>query len=359
MWAGGGNVGPFLCLADHLRARGHEVAAVATASLVERLADAGVVMHALPDGWLPGGDDLTRATSSYRPDVVIVDYMLTDALGHSEATGVPTVALVHTLYRDLLVEGAPAPIGMAGTVDDLNASRKAAGLSPIAGFADLLTSADLVLVAAPRALDGAGDVPPNVRYAGPLLEGPGPDAGWAPPAGSGPLVVVSLGTAGEPARDLPVLGRIVAALGTMAVRAVVNLPDYIAPRDLAADHRAAGHRDPGRPDGALPGNVTVTGYVRHAAVLPHADLLVTHGGLGSVVAAVAHGVPMVALPLDREQPENARAVVRFGAGLALTPDASVAELRAAFADQLGRSTSPHVTVDPAPTVDLLEALARA
>jgi UDP:flavonoid glycosyltransferase YjiC (YdhE family) len=362
MWAGGGNVGPFVCLAERLQARGHEVAAVATPSLAERLAGAGIEMHASPDGWLPSGDDLTQAIGSYRPDVVIVDYMLTDALGHGEAAGVPTVALVHTLYRDLLVEGAPTPIGMAGTVDDLNASRKAAGLPPIARYADLLTASDVVLVAAPRALDGAGDVPPNVRYAGPLLEGPGPDAGWVPPAGSGPLVVVSLGTAGDRTRELPVLGRIVGALGTMAVRAVVTLPHYIAPDDLAAgDDGTAGDRTGAGPrrDGALPANVTVTGYVRHTAVLPHADLLVTHAGLGSVVAALAHGVPMVTLPLDREQPENARAVVRFGAGLALSSDASVAELRDAFADQVGRSTSPHVTVDPALTVDLLEALAGA
>jgi hypothetical protein len=85
MWAGGGNVGPFVCLAERLQARGHEVAAVATPSLAERLAGAGIEMHASPDGWLPSGDDLTQAIGSYRPDVVIVDYMLTDALGHGEA----------------------------------------------------------------------------------------------------------------------------------------------------------------------------------------------------------------------------------------------------------------------------------
>jgi UDP:flavonoid glycosyltransferase YjiC (YdhE family) len=154
-------------------------------------------------------------------------------------------------------------------------------------------------------------------------------------------VVVSLGTAGDPAVELPVLRRIVAALGGLAVRGLVTLPASIEPDRL----------------GGVPAAVTVGGYVRHAAVLPHADVLVTHAGLGSVVAALAHGVPMVALPFDRDQPDNARALVRMGAGVALSPDAPSDEIAAAVADQLSRSTSPRVTVDPRPAVDLLEALA--
>lgn len=341
MWAGGGNVGPFLCLADHLRARGHTVRAVATAALADRLAAAGVEVAATSAGWLPSAAELVAAADRHPPDLVIVDYMLTDALGAAETLPCPSVAIVHTLYRELLVDGAPHPMGMAGPVATLNAGRLAAGLPLLAGLADLLAAADLVLVAAPRSLDAPGDVPPNVRYAGPLLEGPGPDDGWTPPAGSGPLVVVSLGTAGDPATELPVLRRIVTALGGLAVRGLVTLPPSIAPADL----------------GPVPGDVTAIGYVRHAAVLPHADVLVTHAGLGSVVAALAHGVPMVALPIEREQPDNARALVRMGAGVALPNDADPDTIRDAVADQLARSTSPRVTVDPEPAVDLLTALA--
>jgi len=340
MWAGGGNVGPFLCLAERLRARGHAVRAVATAELAARLADAGVDLVGSPEGWLPGAADVVAAADTNPPDVVVVDYMLTDALGGAERLGRPTVALVHTLYRELLSDGAPHPIGMAGTVDALNPARVAAGLAPLASYAELLAAVDLILVTAPRLLDAPGDVPANVVYAGPLLEGPGPDAGWAPPRGSGPLVVVSLGTVGDPAHEVPVLRCILTALADLPVRGFVTLPDYV-------DRAALGE---------LPANVTVSGYVRHAAVLPHADLLVTHAGLGSVVAALAHGVPMVALPLDREQPDNARGLVRMGAGVALEPDASEAEIGGAVADQLRRSTSPRVTVDPTPTVALLTSL---
>jgi MGT family glycosyltransferase len=340
MWDGGGNVGPFLCLAERLHAAGHTVRAVAPASLAGRLAGAGVDLAGSPEGPLPGGSDVVAAADAHPPDVVVVDYMLTDALGGAERLGRPTVALVHTLYRELLRDGAPHPVGMAGPVEALNPARVAAGLKPLTTHADLLAAVDLVLVAAPRSLDAPGEVPANVAYAGPLLEGPGPDAGWAPPPGSGPLVVVSLGMAGDPAREVPVLRRVLAALAGLPVRVFVTVADYVD-RDAL---------------GAVPPNATVSGYARHTAVLPHADLLVTHAGLGSVVAALAHGVPMVALPLDREQPDNARALVRMGAGVALAPDALVDQIRAAASDQLRRSTSPRVTVDPEPAIARLTAL---
>ena len=340
MWAGGGNAGPFLCLAEHLRAAGHSVRAVATAVLGPRLAGAGVDLVGTPEGWLPGAADVVRSAGEHPPDVVVVDYMLTDALGGAELVGRPTVALVHTLYRALLADGAPHPMATAGPVEALNPGRIAAGLEPVTSLGDLLHAVDLVLVAAPRSLDAPGEVPANVVYTGPLLEGPGPDAGWDPPAGTGPLVVLTLGTAGDPAQEVPVLRRVVAALADLPVRGLVTLPDDVDRATL----------------GAVPGNVTLSGYVRHAAVLPHADLLVTHAGLGSVVAALAHGVPMVALPLDRDQPDNADALVRAGAGVALAPDAPATDIREAVADQLRRATSPRVTVDPSPAVARLASL---
>ena len=138
MWAGGGNVGPFLCLAEHLRAAGHSVRAVATAGLGPRLAGAGVDLVGTPEGWLPGAADVVRAADEHPPDVVVVDYMLTDALGGAELVGRPTVALVHTLYRALLADGSPHPMGMAGPVEALNPARVAAGLAPLASLGDLL-----------------------------------------------------------------------------------------------------------------------------------------------------------------------------------------------------------------------------
>ena len=50
---------------------------------------------------------------------------------------------------------------------------------------------------------------------------------------------------------------------------------------------------------------------------------VTHGGLGTVLRALAHGVPQLLLPLGRDQHVNAARVARLGAGLVVEPDGDV------------------------------------
>jgi UDP:flavonoid glycosyltransferase YjiC (YdhE family) len=56
-------------------------------------------------------------------------------------------------------------------------------------------------------------------------------------------------------------------------------------------------------------------------VLPHAALTVSHGGYGSTLGALGHGVPLVVLPLfSGDQFANATAVARSGAGVALDAD---------------------------------------
>lgn len=340
MWAGGGNVGPFLVLAEWLLERGHTVSALATEALHPRLGAAGIEVEGAPPGSLPGFRDVMEALERGGPDILVVDYMLTEALCAAERSGLPTVALVHTLYAELLQDGAPHPIGMAGSVDALNAVRSEAGLAPIESHADLLAAPDLVLVTAPRELDAPGALPANVKHVGALIEAPGPDGGWSPPRGEGPLAVVSLGTVGHADADTDLTQRVLHALGQLPVRGLVTLPDYIAPGDLE-----------------WPRNVTASGYVRHAAVLPHADLLVTHAGLGSVVTALAWGVPMVCRPLRRDQPDNARAVVRLGAGCALDAGAAPGAIAVAIRGQLASEVSVRLEPTPSAVVDLIESLA--
>ena len=336
----GGNVNPFLRLAEELRTRGHAVQAVAPAVLRDRLEDAGVSVHAFPR-LLPTPDDVltAAAAAAVPPDVVVVDYMATPALNGARALGRPTVALVHTLYLDLLVGDAPMPMQVVADVAALNEERARLGLVPIAGFGDLLSEVDLVLVTVPRDLDGPGTLPPNVRYSGFLFQGAGPDAGWAPPPGDDPLVVVCMGTAGQ--GGAPVLQRVLDALADCAVRGWVSLPSYVARDELSA-----------------PDNVTLSGYVRHAAVMPHADLLVTHAGLGSIGAALTFGVPIVCIPEDRDQPVNAGMVARLGVGQRLDPDASPAAIGDAVARGLAGPRPTPRSLDPGPACALLEGLLR-
>ena len=81
--------------------------------------------------------------------------------------------------------------------------------------------------------------------------------------------------------------------------------------------------------GDIPENVTVTAWVSQRDVFPRAAVLVCHGGAGTVLAGLAHGIPMVVTPISADQPANARLVEEAGAGTALMqPDAT--SLRAAI-----------------------------
>ncbi len=54
--------------------------------------------------------------------------------------------------------------------------------------------------------------------------------------------------------------------------------------------------------------------------------MVTHAGHGTVIRALANGLPLVCIPMARDQPDIAARVVHGGAGLRLAPGASVAKL---------------------------------
>jgi UDP:flavonoid glycosyltransferase YjiC (YdhE family) len=339
LWAGGGNVNPFLGLAHELLAEGHRVTALTTATIGERLTAAGIDVVGTASRYLASAEELLAAVDACSPDVLVVDYMLTGALTGAEVSGVPTAALVHTLYSALLRDGAPHPMGMAGPVEIVNDERAAYDLRPISGHGDLLANCDLVIVTAPRELDTDAAIPANLEYVGALYEGPGGHEGWTPPAGDGPLVVVTAGTAGDPELEIDLLDRVIAAIDGMDVRGFVTVADYI---DRARLRQSA--------------KVTVSDYVPHAAVLRHADLLVSHAGLGSINAALSYGVPMVCAPLDREQPENAAAVERLRAGEAVDRHASVDSFRRAIGRQLARTERVRLPANPSRAAALVAGL---
>jgi UDP:flavonoid glycosyltransferase YjiC (YdhE family) len=62
-------------------------------------------------------------------------------------------------------------------------------------------------------------------------------------------------------------------------------------------------------------NVVVAEYAPHAALLPFADVVVAHAGLGTIAASLDAGVPLVCLPFDRDQPLNASRIEALGAGV--------------------------------------------
>lgn len=73
--------------------------------------------------------------------------------------------------------------------------------------------------------------------------------------------------------------------------------------------------------GPVPANVHVEQWVEQARVLAEADLVVCHGGSGTVFGALAAGVPLVVTPLFADQFVNGRRVADCGAGLVIEPEA--------------------------------------
>jgi len=97
----------------------------------------------------------------------------------------------------------------------------------------------------------------------------------------------------------------------------------------------------------LPDNVRATGWLPLNLVLPACDLVVHHGGPGSVFTALALGVPQLALPQTADQFENSERLVAVGAGRQLLPaerdpDAVVAAAADLLDDPLYRKNAEAV-----------------
>jgi UDP:flavonoid glycosyltransferase YjiC (YdhE family) len=76
------------------------------------------------------------------------------------------------------------------------------------------------------------------------------------------------------------------------------------------------NRDPATVDTPA-ANIRIERFVPQSAVMPRADLVICHGGFNTTVIALAHGVPVIALPVVRDNADTAFRVRACGAGLEL------------------------------------------
>ena len=245
----------------------------------------------------------------HRPDLVLRDETDLGSTVAAELHGVP-VATHLVLASGLLVR--PELVA-----PELDAVRAEHGLPPDPDLARLTSGLAL------------SDFPPSFRSpAAPLTVHPLHYRSTSPARGrrtttrtsTRPLVYATLGTIfNKTSGDL--FERLVAGLGGLDADVVVTIGRELDPAAL----------------GPLPDHVRVERFVPQAEVLAEADLVVSHGGSGSLMAALAHGLPSVLLPLGADQPHNA---VRAGElGVATTLDAATASAheigdaaRAALAD---------------------------
>jgi MGT family glycosyltransferase len=375
-WDGGGNLGPELAIARRLVARGHAVRLLGDPTLEREAHASGCTFSSwttAPHKRGPGREhDVfkdyelrsplqlidaymreflaapaprwvadTLAELEARPvDAVLVDFALPAALIAARKLGLPTATLMPNIWM-FPTQGIPPmgpgfmPMpGLVGRLRDtllrklmervfqravpaLNATRREHGLEPIASAYEQLLGADQILVQTSPAFDFTSPhLPSKVRYVGPELEDPSWSSGaerWAPPFAADdrrPLVLVGLSSTFQ--GQVGTLRRIVEALSRLSVRAVLTLGPSLDP-------------------GEVPGteNVVVVKAAPHAQVLAQASLLVTHCGHGTTLKGLAAGVPLVCLPMGRDQNDTAARVVFAGAGVRLEPSASAQRIEAA------------------------------
>jgi len=300
---------------------------------------ATVTVTVVPYRWSPAWAENVATELDREPaDVVVADFVLLGALAAAEAAGIPAAALVHNTYhrpapglppyghgflpargplghlRDVLFNAATRRIDRRDGLPPHNRARRQRGLPPLRSSVEQYDRAGRVLVLASATFDfPARRLPDNVRYVGTPFDDTGAaewDDPW-PTDDPRPLVLVSLSTL--PQGQVEAMRRTLAALDGMPVRALVTLGPALA--DTAFD---------------APPNARLESFVPHSAVLPHAAALVTQCGLSTTMKALAHGVPMVCIPLIADQPDNAARVVARGAGVRLSRDASPEEIRGAI-----------------------------
>ena len=320
-WDGGGNVPPAVALGVRLRRRGHSVRLLGPSTLEGEATKAGLdwTAHRRVPLWpagLPLDDDFPRLAAMLegpdmaldildelqerQADVLVADCMSPAAMAAGSAAGVPMAVLVHLLYSQY-------SSGLAGR--DLDSARRALGLDPVAPkpFAEQLADLGRLLCLTPPGFDAAlPSLPRETFYVGPALSPHPPARSWSR-RGDAPLVLVSFST--TLMRQAEALPPVLGALAALPIEGVLTLGGALRPDAVSA-----------------PQNFTVLEFVPHAAILPHAAVVVSHGGLSTITSALAYGVPLVCIPQGRDQSANAERVAAAGVGRALSPDAPPGEI---------------------------------
>ena len=286
--------------------------------------------------------DLAPAIERAGIDALIVDQMEPAGGAVAEHLGLPFVTVCNALalntdlavpppftswaYREGALPRLRNSVGYAASrwvlrsvARQMGAWRSRHGLPPLASPDDSF-SRRAQICQMPRSFDfPRRALPPNFHYVGPLRrpQPPAVDFPWHRLDGR-PIVYASLGTLQN--RRFDVFRCFAEACQGLEVQLVLSHGG-----GLSADEVAR-----------LPGNPLVVGYAPQWELLARARATITHAGLNTVLDSLAHGVPVVAIPITYEQPAIARRVVHAGCGEAIGFRAlSAARVRSALQRVLG------------------------
>lgn len=241
-------------------------------------------------------DRLLEIAAKWRPDLIVryeIDFagaIAADVLGLPHAA-VVVIAAGGFLRADIVEE-------------PLAALRSEHGLDP-AGAMGMPHRYLTIVPGPPSFRDPVDPFPQTAHYVRPAVVDQSEDPGLASsgstrPRPGRPKVYVTLGTIfNQESGDL--FERVLAGLAALPVEVVATVGDQIDPTEL----------------GPLPSNLRVESFVPLVQMLRDTDVVVSHGGSGTVIAALAFGIPQVILPLGVSQPLNADRRVALGVGIAL------------------------------------------
>ena len=177
----------------------------------------------------------------------------------------------------------------------LNETRRRLGLPALARVHGGISEA-LALVGTFPQLEYPRAWPPATHVVGPLMwEPPAPEVPLPP--GSDPLVLVAPSTSQDPGQTL--LRAALAGLADLPVRVLASANRQIPP------------------DLPVPPNARLVDWLSYSRAMPACDLVVCHGGHGTVARALAGGCVVVIVPAAGDMNENGARVDWAGVGVRL------------------------------------------
>jgi len=246
---------------------------------------------------VPRTQDLLRLIDQWRPDLVVHDTVELGAPTAAQIAGIPHA--LHS-YGPLVPE-------QGAFAESIGVALVEAGLpDPVPGV-----FAAPYLEVCPPGLQPSGtapwtDVIPVRPSAGEVPDGERLPAAFAD-LPHDTTVYLTLGTVTNEAPA--VFQAVLDACARRRVNVVVTTGPGVDPASIGADR---------------PGVLAVP-YLSQALVLPHCAAVVSHCGAGTMFGALSFGLPQLCLPQGTDQPSNAAAVARAGAGVVLTPDQVTAD----------------------------------
>ena len=322
-----------IALGRALAARGHEVTLQTWTRWQDDVRAAGMRCEPAPEYHvfptrerpLKPYEAVRRATeqtrplvAGLRPNAVVADILTLAPALAAELEGVPVATVIphvdprsapgwppYSLGARLPRTGAGRRLwGALSRVTDaglergrreLNETRRRVGLPPLHHVHGGISRALALVATFPQLEYPRPEPPPATHVVGPLLWEP-PFGDVALPAGDLPLVLVAPSTSQDP--DHRLLRASLAGLADLPVRVLAtwNRRPVAGPLDV-------------------PPNAELVEWISYARTMPRCDVVVCHGGHGTVARALSSGCVVVAVPAAGDMNENAARIDWAGVGV--------------------------------------------